>query len=108
MRARVSENAEELPEWTLWLSLNTENDNTAIWLEHKFDVPASGEWLSENVFSIPAFKKPKGKDSPGLIVFERTPLEGVEDEIERYVMWSCGIDSLLTVLVTLLQKVSRH
>ena len=66
--------------------MNTENDNTAIWLEHKFDVPSSGEWVSENVVSIPAFKKPKSKGSPGLIVFERTPLEGVDDEIERCVI----------------------
>ncbi|RPD53579.1 hypothetical protein L227DRAFT_581247 [Lentinus tigrinus ALCF2SS1-6] len=73
----------ELPEWCLWLSVNSENDKTAIWLEHKFDVPSSGHWISEAVFSIPAFQKPEAQGSPGLIVFERTPLEGVDDEIER-------------------------
>ncbi|TFK81944.1 hypothetical protein K466DRAFT_590907 [Polyporus arcularius HHB13444] len=73
----------ELPEWCMWLSMNTENDKTAIWLEHKFDVPSSGRWISETVFSIPAFKEPQAEDSPGLIVFERTPVEGVDDEIEK-------------------------
>ncbi len=73
----------------MWLSMNTENDKTAIWLEHKFDVPSSGRWISETVFSIPAFKKPQAEDSPGLIVFERTPVEGVDDEIEKYVL-CCG------------------
>lgn len=77
----------ELPEWCLWLSMNSENDKTAIWLEHKFDVPSSGRWISETVFSIPAFKQPEAQGSPGLIVFERTPLEGVDDEIERCVPW---------------------
>ncbi|KAI9068551.1 hypothetical protein FKP32DRAFT_1587585 [Trametes sanguinea] len=74
----------ELPEWCIWLSTNSVNDKTAIWLEHKFDVPESGHWVSENVFCIPAFDSPKeGPGSPGLIVFERSPLEGVDDEIER-------------------------
>ena len=82
LQAQLADGA-ELPGWSVWLSMNTENDNTAIWLEHKFDVPSSGGWLTKNVFSIPVFKK-KGKDSPGLVVFECTPLEGVEDEIERY------------------------
>ncbi|KAH9896060.1 SAC3/GANP/Nin1/mts3/eIF-3 p25 family-domain-containing protein [Cubamyces lactineus] len=74
----------ELPEWCIWLSTNSVNDKTAIWLEHKFDVPASGHWVSENVFCIPAFDPPvQHQGSPGLIVFERSPLEGVDDEIER-------------------------
>ncbi|PIL32442.1 hypothetical protein GSI_05144 [Ganoderma sinense ZZ0214-1] len=77
------EPGDELEDWCLWVSMNTENDNTAVWVERKFDVPTSGNWVSENVFSIPAFKKPEGQGSPGLIVFERTPLEGVEDEIEK-------------------------
>ncbi|KAI0357231.1 hypothetical protein OH77DRAFT_1422786 [Trametes cingulata] len=72
----------ELSEWCIWLSTNTMNDKTAIWLEHKFDVPASGHWVSENVFCIPAFESVEQQGSPGLIVFERSPLEGV-DEIER-------------------------
>ncbi|KAI0660057.1 SAC3/GANP/Nin1/mts3/eIF-3 p25 family-domain-containing protein [Cubamyces menziesii] len=74
----------ELPEWCIWLSTNSVNDKTAIWLEHKFDVPASGHWVSENVFCIPAFDSPvRQQGFPGLIVFERSPLEGVDDEIER-------------------------
>ncbi|CDO70164.1 hypothetical protein BN946_scf185009.g15 [Trametes cinnabarina] len=74
----------ELPEWCIWLSTNSVNDKTAIWLEHKFDVPSSGHWVSENVFCMPAFDTPReGPGSPGLIVFERSPLEGVADEIER-------------------------
>ena len=72
----------DLPGWTIWVSVNTENDKTAIWLEHKFDIPSSGQWISETVFSVSALKKPLDSDSPGLILFERTPLEGV-DEIER-------------------------
>ncbi|KAI0820885.1 SAC3/GANP/Nin1/mts3/eIF-3 p25 family-domain-containing protein [Trametes gibbosa] len=73
----------QLSEWCIWLSTNSMNDKTAIWLEHKFDVPASGHWVSENVFCIPAFEAPEDQGSPGLIVFERSPLEGVDDEIER-------------------------
>ncbi|EMD36062.1 hypothetical protein CERSUDRAFT_96289 [Gelatoporia subvermispora B] len=72
--------------WRLWLSLNPENDGTAIWLEHKFDVPASGDWQSQTVFSIPLIPKSKGgvsRGGPGLLVFERTPLEGLEDEIDK-------------------------
>ncbi|EIW53027.1 uncharacterized protein TRAVEDRAFT_155881 [Trametes versicolor FP-101664 SS1] len=72
-----------LQEWCIWLSTNNVNDKTAIWLEHKFDVPASGRWVSENVFCIHAFDAPEQQGSPGLIIFERSPLEGVEDEIER-------------------------
>ncbi|KAF8658196.1 hypothetical protein AX16_002118 [Volvariella volvacea WC 439] len=74
--------------WRLWLSMNPENDSTAIWLEKKFEVPSSGEWENEMVFGIPAFDdggmKPKRK-SPGLIFFERTPpADGAEDdELER-------------------------
>ncbi|KAI0667503.1 SAC3/GANP/Nin1/mts3/eIF-3 p25 family-domain-containing protein [Trametes maxima] len=73
----------QLAEWCTWLSTNSVNDKTAIWLEHKFDVPTSGHWASENVFCIPAFAKPEKEGSPGLIVFERSPLDGVDDEIER-------------------------
>ncbi|OBZ73222.1 hypothetical protein A0H81_07192 [Grifola frondosa] len=35
----------DAPEWRIWLSMNPGNDQTAIWLEHKFDVPASGDWF---------------------------------------------------------------
>ncbi|KAH9946750.1 SAC3/GANP/Nin1/mts3/eIF-3 p25 family-domain-containing protein [Amylocystis lapponica] len=74
------------PEWRLWLSLNPENDGTAIWLEHKFDVPASGGWENEALFSIPGSPGEDRADShgsPGMIIFERTPLEGLDDEIDR-------------------------
>lgn len=63
--------------------MNPEVDATAIWLERKFDVPASGQWGPENIFSIPVGPTENSQASPGVIVFERTPLEGVTDEIER-------------------------
>ncbi|KAJ7057795.1 SAC3 domain-containing protein [Mycena amicta] len=72
--------------WRLWLSLNPESDATAIWLETKFDVQSSsgGQWETETVFSIPAVvNAPVEEQYPGLIVFECTPLEGVDDDIER-------------------------
>ncbi|KAJ7484620.1 SAC3 domain-containing protein [Mycena latifolia] len=76
--------------WRLWLSLNPESDATAIWLECKFDVPGSGgQWETETVFSIPVVSKPQRNAEPspsgypGIIVFECTPLEGVEDDLER-------------------------
>jgi hypothetical protein len=65
--------------------MNPESDATAIWLERKFDVPASGAWASETVFSIP-LSSAGGPDSlgyPGLIVFECTPLGDVTDELEK-------------------------
>ncbi|OCH89508.1 hypothetical protein OBBRIDRAFT_756454 [Obba rivulosa] len=89
IRARVQDASSGggMPQdWQLWLSLNPENDGTAIWLEHKFDVPASGDWHSQTIFSIPLISKSKGDDArggPGLIVFERTPLEGLNDELDR-------------------------
>jgi nuclear mRNA export protein SAC3 len=63
--------------------MNPETDATAIWLERKFDVPASGRWYTENIFSIPLASGGASPVSPGLIIFECTPLEGVTDEIER-------------------------
>ncbi|KAF8063426.1 SAC3/GANP/Nin1/mts3/eIF-3 p25 family-domain-containing protein [Lyophyllum atratum] len=71
--------------WRIWLSTNPESDATAIWLERKFDVPASGDWVSEAVFSIPLTqtKDPTISNSPGIIVFESTPLTGVTDDLER-------------------------
>ncbi|KAH8105344.1 SAC3/GANP/Nin1/mts3/eIF-3 p25 family-domain-containing protein [Cristinia sonorae] len=83
----MSPDSDSRAEWRVWLALNTDNDGTAIWLEHKFDLPQSGEWISDTVFSIPAVPKttegrlPLG--SPGLVIFERTPLEGITDPIER-------------------------
>ena len=74
----------ELP-WDTWLSLNPECDATAIWLERKFDMPGSGTWFSEYVFSIPL--SPSGVSNrrgyPGLIVFECTPTGDVADDLEK-------------------------
>ena len=65
--------------------MNTVNDGTAIWLERKFDAPASGSWAPGNIFSIPL--RPQAQldsgGSPGLIVFERTPLDDVDDPLEK-------------------------
>ncbi|KAH8988272.1 SAC3/GANP/Nin1/mts3/eIF-3 p25 family-domain-containing protein [Lactarius hatsudake] len=69
-------------DYCLWLSLNPENDGTAIWLERKFDMPDSGAWASEHVFSIPLAPGADSR-SPGLVIFECSPLHGLEDEIER-------------------------
>ncbi|KAG6840779.1 hypothetical protein C0991_004384, partial [Blastosporella zonata] len=70
------------PSWRAWLSMNPDSDATAIWLERKFDVPVSGDWVSEAVFSIPLMRT-ADPDSPGIIIFECTPLEGVTDDLER-------------------------
>lgn len=70
--------------------MNSDNDRTAIWLEQKFDVPGSGQWRTENVFAISAaLNEPSTPTTgfPGLIIFECTPLEEVDDELERYVRY---------------------
>jgi hypothetical protein len=72
-------------DYCLWLSLNPENDGTAIWVERKFDMPDSGAWASENVFSIPLARSADSR-SPGLVIFECSPLHGLEDEIEKCVI----------------------
>ena len=70
--------------WEIWLSTNPVHDPTAIWLDTKFGVPESGSWLSENVFSIALEKESvSGKAHPGVVVFECSPVEGVDDELER-------------------------
>ncbi|KAF7289939.1 Nuclear export factor [Mycena indigotica] len=71
--------------WQMWLSLNPESDATAIWLETKFDVQNSGgNWETDMVFSIPAvLNAPVDEQYPGLIIFECTPLEGIDDDLER-------------------------
>ncbi|KAF8489184.1 hypothetical protein F5888DRAFT_1796223 [Russula emetica] len=69
-------------DYCLWLSLNPENDGTAIWVERKFDMPNAGAWVSEQVFSIPLLPGATSR-SPGLVVFECTPLYSVDDEIEK-------------------------
>ncbi|KAG9312753.1 SAC3/GANP/Nin1/mts3/eIF-3 p25 family-domain-containing protein [Chiua virens] len=74
-----------LDNWSVWLSLNQESDGTAIWLEQKFDVPASGHWKNENVFQIPISKDHVDSAAwhPGIVVFERTPLTDVADLLGR-------------------------
>ena len=69
--------------WQIWLSMNPEMDATAIWLERKFDVPTSGKWLGESIFAMGLGVTEQSQASPGVIVFERTPLESITDEIER-------------------------
>ena len=72
--------------WQVWLSTNTVNDGTAIWVQHKLDVPESGKWFTKDIFSIPISPKwryPLSIGCPGLIIFERTPLGDVEDELAR-------------------------
>ena len=77
-------------DYCLWLSLNPENDGTAIWVEKKFDMPNAGAWVSERVFSIPLVSGAASR-SPGLVVFECTPLYGVDDdEIEKCVLFQTG------------------
>ncbi|KAG6812812.1 hypothetical protein H0H92_000270 [Tricholoma furcatifolium] len=70
------------PSWRIWLSMNPDSDATAIWLERKFDVPISGDWISEAVFSIP-ITRTADPESPGLIIFERTPMDDIIDDLER-------------------------
>lgn len=65
--------------------MNPDSDATAIWLERKFDVPESGHWVSETIFSISPTKDPTAPNFPGLIVFECSPLEGIVDDLERLV-----------------------
>ncbi|KAG6844263.1 hypothetical protein H0H87_008299 [Tephrocybe sp. NHM501043] len=85
---RITKNTNDLrgalphPSWRVWLSMNPDSDATAIWLERKFDVPTSGDWASETIFSIPLTRM-ANPDSPGIVVFERTPMEGVTDDLER-------------------------
>lgn len=94
--------------WNVWLSLNPESDSSAIWLERKFDVPKSGQWVSETIFEIPLFpdldpscskeelktngkEKGKAKDdwNTGLIIFECTPIDHIRDDIEKCVFLDC-------------------
>ncbi|TFK19237.1 hypothetical protein FA15DRAFT_689578 [Coprinopsis marcescibilis] len=70
--------------WQIWVSTNPVKDQTACWVQTKFNIPNSGGWESEHVFSIPISKEHRQNEAhPGLIVFECTPLDGVNDEIER-------------------------
>ncbi len=47
-------------------------------------MPDSGAWASEQVFSVPLAPGAESR-SPGLVVFECSPLHGLEDEIEKCV-----------------------
>ncbi|KAF9530689.1 SAC3/GANP/Nin1/mts3/eIF-3 p25 family-domain-containing protein [Crepidotus variabilis] len=80
--------------WDIWLSLNPASDATAIWLERKFDMPDSGSWTSESVFSIPlsSTRTASQRGFPGLIVFECTPLGDISDDLEKKfrVLDDCG------------------
>ncbi|KAI0058607.1 hypothetical protein BV25DRAFT_1810344 [Artomyces pyxidatus] len=84
IREHVGQIAGKYPfDWRIWLSTNPDNDGTAIWVETKFDVPASGQWDSERIFSVPLTPGDDQSSSPGLIVFECSPLDGINDEIEQ-------------------------
>lgn len=77
---------ENLPSnWFIWLSINQDNDGTAIWLQRKFDVPSSGTWLSDKIFQISSATPTVGAEggTPGLIIFECTPFEDLDDELEK-------------------------
>lgn len=77
---------ENLPSnWLVWLSINQDNDGTAIWLQRKFGVPSSGTWLTDDIFQIgPATATVSARDgAPGLIIFECTPFEDLDDELEK-------------------------
>ncbi|KAF8621366.1 hypothetical protein AX15_007833 [Amanita polypyramis BW_CC] len=85
LMSHVGEKTRTIPSsWQIWLSTNPDSDATAIWMERKFDVPDSGHWVSDTIFSIPISQ---GRDAlkgfPGVIVFELTPVQNVKDDIER-------------------------
>ncbi|KIY43244.1 hypothetical protein FISHEDRAFT_78752 [Fistulina hepatica ATCC 64428] len=70
--------------WSIWFSMNLDNDGTAIWVERKFDVPAAGRWASPTVFEIPFnAQRTSEPGHPGLIVFECTPIPAGTDELEK-------------------------
>jgi hypothetical protein len=48
-------------------------------------VPHSGSWVSDGVFAIAAgMQDEETLTSPGLLLFECSPLEGLDDELEGY------------------------
>jgi nuclear mRNA export protein SAC3 len=105
----MKQSATNLSQWHVWLSTNPENDGTAIWLERKFDIPSSGRWVSDSVFSMslsPADVSPPSTKSPGLIIFECTPLEGLNDELERKYRILDDCSRLREVILTL--PADRH
>lgn len=81
-----------LMEWRLWLAVNPFFDPSAIWLEQKFDAEPLGDISAELVTALPAIPTPLPlpQGSPGLIIFERTPLERVKDDIEKYAPPFCS------------------
>ncbi|KAF4565558.1 hypothetical protein EYR36_002131 [Pleurotus pulmonarius] len=98
-----------LPTWRTWVSLNPESDATAIWLERKFDIPNSGKWVSEVIFEIPLTAQGDEDQSegfPGLIIFERTPLDDIKDDIERKYRVLDDCSRLRDIVKTLPQE--RH
>lgn len=88
-----------LAEWRLWLATNPFFDPTAIWLEKKFDVKPLDESSPELVTVLPAIPTPEPfpRGSPGLIVFERIPLERIKDDVEKYVTPLCSLPLRLIV-----------
>ena len=68
--------------------MNPSSEATAIWVERKFDMPDSGKFIGD-YFAIPVGVPAETDESvpehPGLIIFECTPLDGV-DELEQYVL----------------------
>ncbi|KAI6024208.1 hypothetical protein EDC04DRAFT_2725458 [Pisolithus marmoratus] len=72
--------------WAAWLSLNQENDGTAIWLEQKFDVPESGKWKTGDVFEMAISRSHTdvGRLYPGAIIFERTPMSSADVLEKKY------------------------
>ncbi len=49
-------------------------------------MPNAGAWVSERVFSIP-LAPGAASLSAGLVVFECTPLHGVDDGVEKCVLF---------------------
>lgn len=87
VRAVVHRKAQgDPPFWNLWLSMNPDVDGTAIWVQRKFSVPESGEWLSENSFQIPISSQEdttQPPSAPSLLVFECSPIADIGDDVER-------------------------
>ena len=65
----------------------------------QFDAEPLGDFSVELVTALPAIPTPSPfpRGSPGLIVFERTPLEYVKDDIEKYAVYLCSLGSRLIV-----------
>ena len=70
--------------WLAWLCLNPDNERTAIWLDQKFDVPETGQWLSESVIALFVSLVKVEHGYPGLLIFECKSLDAEDDELEKY------------------------